>query len=72
MLPFIFGERRHLGGWIRHLAESSSGEDADLKNQAMLPKSLRQDAGDSRQDGGAPPAGSETDSLLFIRSAAVP
>jgi hypothetical protein len=31
------------------------GKDAAFKSQAMLPKSLRQDAGDSRQDGGAPP-----------------
>ncbi len=29
------------------------GEDADFKKQAMHTKSLRQDAGDSRQDGGA-------------------
>jgi hypothetical protein len=26
MLLFFFGERRHLGGWIRHLAESSLGQ----------------------------------------------
>ena len=50
---FFFGERRHPGGRIGHPAESSSGEDADFTELAMLPKNLRQDAGDSRQDGGA-------------------
>jgi len=30
------------------------GENAYFENQAMHAKSLRQDAGDSRQDGGAP------------------
>jgi len=53
-LAFFFGERRHLGGRIWHPAKSSSGVDADFKNQAMHAKSLRLDAGDSRQDGGAP------------------
>jgi hypothetical protein len=47
----FFGERRHLGGRIWHLAKSSSRVDADFRNHAMHPKSLRQDARDSRQDG---------------------
>ena len=50
---FVCGERRHPGGRIWHPAKSSSGEDADFRSQACT-KSLRQDAGDSRQDGGAP------------------
>ena len=36
---------------LRHLAKSSSRVGTDFRNHAMHPKSLRQDARDSRQDG---------------------
>ncbi len=47
-------ERRHLGGRKCHLATSSSGGGTPISETTPCSKSLRQDAGDSRQDGGAP------------------
>ncbi len=44
-LSFFFGERRHLGGRIWHLAKSYSGVDVDFNNHAMHVKNLRQDGG---------------------------